>query len=76
MRTRSQRSLATKSDTTDAGGPSPAQNKQPSTQWDCADIDRMEFDESTSTYHVFLKWPNGDVSEHPREEIYEKCPQQ
>ncbi|KAF5699797.1 chromo domain-containing protein [Fusarium mundagurra] len=76
MRTRSQRSFATKGDITDAGGHSPAQNKRPSTQWDCADIDRMEFDESTSTYHVFLKWPNGDVSEHPREEIYEKCPQQ
>ncbi|KAH7228526.1 uncharacterized protein BKA55DRAFT_599055 [Fusarium redolens] len=76
MRTRSRKRFATKSDITDAGGHSAAQNKGPSIQWDCAEIDHMEFDESTSTYHVFLKWPNGDVSEHPREEIYEKCPQQ
>ncbi|KAK2134173.1 hypothetical protein NOF04DRAFT_1236977 [Fusarium oxysporum II5] len=76
MRTRSRKRFATKSDITDAGGHSAAQNKGPSIQWGCADIDHMEFDESTSTYHVFLKWPNGDVSEHPREEIYENCPQQ
>jgi hypothetical protein len=76
MKTRSRKSFATKSDITDAGGHSSTQNKGPSIQWDCADIDHMEFDESASTYHVFLKWPNGDVSEHPRDEIYDKCPQQ
>ncbi|KAH7142462.1 hypothetical protein DER46DRAFT_517884 [Fusarium sp. MPI-SDFR-AT-0072] len=76
MKTRSRKGFATKSDITDAGGHSSTQKKGPSIQWDCADIDHMEFDESASTYHVFLKWPNGDVSEHPRDEIYDKCPQQ
>ena len=76
MKTRSRKSSATKSDITDAGGHSSTQKKGPSIQWDCAGIDHMEFDESASTYHVFLKWPNGDVSEHPRDEIYDKCPQQ
>lgn len=76
MRTRSQKRFAAKSDTTDVGGHSPVQSKRPNIQWDCAEIDGMGFDESARTYHFFFKWPNGDVSVHSREEVYEKCPQQ
>ncbi|RSL48166.1 hypothetical protein CEP54_013068 [Fusarium duplospermum] len=45
-------------------------------EWDCSEIDHMEFDESINKYYVFLKWPNGQVSEHDREEVYRRCPQQ
>ncbi|RSL96356.1 hypothetical protein CDV31_013496 [Fusarium ambrosium] len=45
-------------------------------EWSYSVIDHMEFDESTEKYYVFLKWPNGQVSEHDREEVYRRCPQQ
>jgi hypothetical protein len=76
MKTRSRRDSSIAAESTDAGGHSLRENRLRNIQWDCADVDHMEFDESTATFRVFLKWPNGDVSEHPREEVYENCPQQ
>ncbi|KAG8665300.1 uncharacterized protein FPOAC1_013279 [Fusarium poae] len=76
MRTRSQRNPSTSLGTANTKSHSARADSLPSVEWDRADVDHMEFDVSTSTYYVFLRWPNGDVSEHSREEAYAKCPQQ
>ncbi|RYC82714.1 hypothetical protein BFJ63_vAg14380 [Fusarium oxysporum f. sp. narcissi] len=36
----------------------------------------MEFDDLSNTYYVFLKWPDGEVTEHHKNVVYENCPQQ
>lgn len=76
MKTRSQRDSSIEAESADAGGHSIRDNKLRNIQWDCADVDHMELDVSTGTFLVFLKWPNGDVSEHPREEVNKNCAQQ
>ncbi|KAH6951071.1 hypothetical protein BKA56DRAFT_606016 [Ilyonectria sp. MPI-CAGE-AT-0026] len=48
--------------------------KKESCKWECLEIDRVELEESTRRFVILVKWPNGDISEHDKEEIYIKCP--
>ena len=43
-------------------------------KWECLQIDRMELEESTRRFVILVKWPDGNISEHDKEEIYIKCP--
>ena len=73
MRTRSQKDTPTPATST-------VQEKHGTDElhrrWSSAEIDRIEFDESSETYHFFLEWPDGEVTEHDKEEVREKCKQQ
>lgn len=43
-------------------------------KWECLQIERMELEESTGSFVILVKWPDGNISEHNKEEIYVKCP--
>ena len=43
-------------------------------EWECLHIDRMELEGSTGRFVILVKWPDGNTSEHSKEEIYVKCP--
>ncbi|KAL7755398.1 hypothetical protein ACKLNR_014496 [Fusarium oxysporum f. sp. zingiberi] len=73
MRTRSQKDTTTQAIPT-TGKQHVAGGHQPS--WRLAEFDRMELDELSNTYYVFLKWPDGEVTRHDKEEVYKNCPQQ
>lgn len=73
METRSQKRTLTGNTT--ARGKEIVADKQ-RRRWSLADIDHIELDDFAKTYHVFLKWPDGSVTEHDRDEVYKKCAEQ
>ncbi|RSL79180.1 hypothetical protein CEP52_017553 [Fusarium oligoseptatum] len=48
--------------------------KQEDYKWESLEIDRVELEELTGSFIVVVKWPNGDVSQHDKVEIYNKSP--
>lgn len=43
-------------------------------KWEHLEIHRVEPDEFTGSFIVVVKWPDGNISHHDKEEIYIKSP--
>lgn len=48
--------------------------KQERYKWEHLEIHRVDPDESTGSFIVLVKWPDGNISQHDKEEIYIKSP--